>query len=313
MSLGNGNPKSGDKGSNFNYELKALQGLESIAKKLETGIVKKIIPGSGVTVSPASGTGNVTVSASATPQVGYRGFKYNISISYDAGSVPPGNIYLNNVSDPEGGYNWGGLLINLTDANGVALGGILPYLNAQPLTITNSAGVNEVVNINGSTTFVAAGANSYYFAGSSPPSASVVGVSYVDFGTSQKVPPYYGYLLTGSLNGSSLTTGTYYLSPGSTTASTDPTLRTITVPVSGGNIEAGVTISGNSSTMSIQLMINGVAASPFYAQPLSAGLPSGTYLVCSSAAITNASTVTLRIVQGAGSSYQIHGFYYKIV
>lgn len=39
MSLGNGNPKDGDKGSNFNYELKVLQGLEAIAVRLEEGIV----------------------------------------------------------------------------------------------------------------------------------------------------------------------------------------------------------------------------------------------------------------------------------
>jgi hypothetical protein len=39
MSLGNGNPKEGDKGSNFNYELKVLQGLEAIAVALEPGIV----------------------------------------------------------------------------------------------------------------------------------------------------------------------------------------------------------------------------------------------------------------------------------
>lgn len=37
MSLGNGNPKNGDKGSNFNYELKVLQGLQAIAVALETG------------------------------------------------------------------------------------------------------------------------------------------------------------------------------------------------------------------------------------------------------------------------------------
>jgi len=35
MSLGNGNPKEGDKGSNFNFELKMLQGLEAIAVALE--------------------------------------------------------------------------------------------------------------------------------------------------------------------------------------------------------------------------------------------------------------------------------------
>ena len=38
MSLGNGNPKEGDKGSNFNYELKVLQGLDAIAVLLEAGI-----------------------------------------------------------------------------------------------------------------------------------------------------------------------------------------------------------------------------------------------------------------------------------
>ena len=37
MSLGNGNPKDGDKGSNFNYELKVLQGLQAIAVALEAG------------------------------------------------------------------------------------------------------------------------------------------------------------------------------------------------------------------------------------------------------------------------------------
>ena len=30
MSLGNGNPKEGDKGSNFNFELKVLKGLQTI-------------------------------------------------------------------------------------------------------------------------------------------------------------------------------------------------------------------------------------------------------------------------------------------
>ena len=37
MGLGNGNPKSGDKGSNFNFEVKMLQGLEAIANALDGG------------------------------------------------------------------------------------------------------------------------------------------------------------------------------------------------------------------------------------------------------------------------------------
>jgi hypothetical protein len=37
MALGNGNPKSGDKGSNFNFELKMLQLLQAIAVAIEGG------------------------------------------------------------------------------------------------------------------------------------------------------------------------------------------------------------------------------------------------------------------------------------
>lgn len=37
MALGNGNPKEGDKGSNFFWELKVLQGLEAIAVAIEAG------------------------------------------------------------------------------------------------------------------------------------------------------------------------------------------------------------------------------------------------------------------------------------
>lgn len=35
MGLGNGNPKDGDKGSNFNYELKVLQGLQCACDQLK--------------------------------------------------------------------------------------------------------------------------------------------------------------------------------------------------------------------------------------------------------------------------------------
>ena len=243
-------------------------------------------------------------------QVGYRGFKYNVSYSYDASSVPPGNIYLNFNNDGEGGYSFGGILINRYDADGVFTGDILNILNAQPFTITNSAGVSEVVVVSGSN-FISAGVNSCYILGANHPDGSMVGVSYVNFGTSQKVPVYNGYLLNGSLNGATLTTGTHYLSPGPNTASLDPALRTITPPVSQGTIEASVTIGGTSTTMSINLMINGVVVPAYYAMPLPAGL-TGTFPVCGTTAITNGSTVTLRIVQGAGTSYQIHGFSYKI-
>ena len=35
MAIGNGNPKEGDKGSNFNYELKVLQGLQCACDQLK--------------------------------------------------------------------------------------------------------------------------------------------------------------------------------------------------------------------------------------------------------------------------------------
>lgn len=54
MGLGNGNPKSGDKGSNFNYELKVLQGLEAIANALDGGDPNNPVPAfEGACFSPS--------------------------------------------------------------------------------------------------------------------------------------------------------------------------------------------------------------------------------------------------------------------
>lgn len=54
MSLGNGNPKDGDKGSNFNYELKMLQGLDNIATFFENDTEPRTFTADGVIVT---GTG----------------------------------------------------------------------------------------------------------------------------------------------------------------------------------------------------------------------------------------------------------------
>lgn len=53
MALGNGNPKDGDKGSNFNYELKVLQGLEAIAVALENQPVSNSFTSSTGTINGA--------------------------------------------------------------------------------------------------------------------------------------------------------------------------------------------------------------------------------------------------------------------
>jgi hypothetical protein len=62
MSLGNGNPKNGDKGSNFNYELKVLQGLQSIINNVLAGIdVTVVNPGGAGAVNIQDGGNSITV------------------------------------------------------------------------------------------------------------------------------------------------------------------------------------------------------------------------------------------------------------
>ena len=70
MSLGNGNPKEGDKGSNFNYELKVLQGLQAIAEGLEPGIVHTVT--ATAPVQSSGGTNpNISIPAATSTQSGY--------------------------------------------------------------------------------------------------------------------------------------------------------------------------------------------------------------------------------------------------
>lgn len=64
MSLGNGNPKEGDKGSNFNFELKVLQGLEAIAVGVEN------LPVSSITDYVLINQSNLTVSSDETTLTG---------------------------------------------------------------------------------------------------------------------------------------------------------------------------------------------------------------------------------------------------
>jgi len=62
MSLGNGNKKEGDKGSNFNYELKVLQGLQCACDQLQTGIDVTVVNGAGAAaVNIQDGGNSITV------------------------------------------------------------------------------------------------------------------------------------------------------------------------------------------------------------------------------------------------------------
>ena len=62
MSLGNGNPKEGDKGSNFNYQLKVLQGLQNIINNVLAGIDVTVINAAGAAaVNIQDGGNSITV------------------------------------------------------------------------------------------------------------------------------------------------------------------------------------------------------------------------------------------------------------
>jgi hypothetical protein len=74
MSLGNGNPKDGDKGSNFSYELKVLQGLQCACDQLKTinidtdelegllaDLIAELQAGIDVTVVNAAGAAAVNI------------------------------------------------------------------------------------------------------------------------------------------------------------------------------------------------------------------------------------------------------------
>ena len=106
MSLGNGNPKEGDKGSNFNYELKVLQGLDAIATGLEQGNLNKGLfaetKNSGLitnTVTPGSllgaGVGSLIVPANTfkigdsfhLKMLGHLGARNNAGLTIDIEST----------------------------------------------------------------------------------------------------------------------------------------------------------------------------------------------------------------------------------
>ncbi len=97
MGLGNGNSKTGDKGSNYSYELKSLQGLQEI---LNNTLSKTLTPGV-LNITGATGTtlntyrsftfvcvaGTVTIDGEVFP-IGTYTFSNNNgtlnSMSYDA-------------------------------------------------------------------------------------------------------------------------------------------------------------------------------------------------------------------------------------
>lgn len=86
MALGNGNPKEGDKGSNFNYELKVLQGLQSIINNVLAGIDVTVVNGAGAAAVNIQDGGNSitvdgTVAVSSLPNEGQQTMANSISVA----------------------------------------------------------------------------------------------------------------------------------------------------------------------------------------------------------------------------------------
>jgi hypothetical protein len=141
MSLGNGNPKDGDKGSNFNYELKVLQGLEAIAVVLEAGIKNpqfiRVTDGTAVTgVTSATKSVSVLIPAN-TIEVGDTVFIRTRCRKTGTAAIAVQSIYIN-TSDAIGGFT---TALNL-------LGNTSLYGQMSRTLAIKSATVTETLNVN---------------------------------------------------------------------------------------------------------------------------------------------------------------------
>lgn len=141
MSLGNGNPKDGDKGSNFNYELKVLQGLEAIAVALEAGIKNpqfiRVTDGTAVTgVTSATKSVSVLIPAN-TIEVGDTVFIRTRCRKTGTAAIAVQSIYIN-TSDAIGGFT---TALNL-------LGNASLYGQMSRTLAIKSATVTETLNVN---------------------------------------------------------------------------------------------------------------------------------------------------------------------
>ena len=86
MSLGNGNPKEGDKGSNFNYQLNVLKGLQNIINNVIAGIDVTVVNGAGASaVNIQDGGNSITVDGSVAisslPNEGQQTMANSISVA----------------------------------------------------------------------------------------------------------------------------------------------------------------------------------------------------------------------------------------
>ena len=139
MSLGNGNPKEGDKGSNFQFELMMLKSLEAISNKLSTTGALSKAPASDVTLATLTGTLSQTIIKTLTLQPntlqignywtqGGRDFGYTeAAVNYAGAGNTTVTIYINNAPNLTGAVQLnGGLTAGGASNNQLLQIGIVP-------------------------------------------------------------------------------------------------------------------------------------------------------------------------------------------
>jgi hypothetical protein len=245
------------------------------------------------------------------------GFKYNVSTwtGYPPAPGPSvGQVLIINYDNGEGGSDFGGININVTNADGYSMADFLDNLNGQPITIRTASGAYCIMlvqsaqyNVGG---YWVIGASSYV--GVDPNTLSGT-ACYFNFETSVPFrPASAGYTMAGNLNGTTITIGTFYIGIGSSTANATENTRSVPVAVTQGNIvNAYVKTAGvMTGSMQLAIMINGVQIGTPYTIP--AGGAAGTYYFLTTASIAPNSPVSIRIIQSTATSSGVLGFGWTI-
>jgi hypothetical protein len=245
------------------------------------------------------------------------GFKYNVSTwtGYPPAPGPSvGQVLIINYDNGEGGSDFGGININVTNADGYSMADFLDNLNGQPITIRTASGAYCIIPVQSAQYNVGGywviGASSYV--GVDPNTLSGT-ACYFNFETSVPFRPAdAGYTMAGNLNGTTITVGTSYIGIGSSTSNATENTRSVPVAVTQGNIVNGYVKTAGVMTGSMQLtiMINGVAIGTPYTIP--AGSAAGTYYFLTTANIAPNSPVSIRIVQSTATSSGVLGFGWTI-
>jgi hypothetical protein len=158
-------------------------------------------------------------------QVGYKGFKYNVTYYY--GYFPPavpttGQIVVIFYDNGEGGADYGGISINYYTADNVYVGDIVQKIANQNVTITDSTGKYVVIPSNG---------------------------TFTNFGTYSRIDTPYAY---GNVDISALS-GVVYAEFGTSNTGTVSNVSALTLTSSGTNLTSTVTNSTTTPVITLNV------------------------------------------------------------